>query len=104
MNLTPQQITSLSLNLLISEEAKAKILTSWDSLSQEQQEAILRLLSLAEHMEQATIKKVLTTHPEFKSVYDRAVDTGIRGMTNQLEKQQEDEDLAMATKLLEETP
>ena len=94
MPLTNDQIAAIQLNLCMSDKVKTKLLRDWDTLTLKQQEAALRLIGIAKHMQNAVIAKVVEKRPEFEQEYAAAIEEGLQGVGAQREKDQEAADRA----------
>ena len=94
MPLTNDQITAIQMNLCIGDDIKTKLIRDWDTFSPKQQEAALRLVDIAKHMQKAVIAKVVEKNPEFEQQYDVAIEQGLQGISKQREQDQETADAA----------
>ncbi len=70
-------IDILDVSVLVSQESKQKILGKLDSLSEDQLDALLVLLSDAEETQERLIKKVLEVHPDFLDFLEKYTDKEI---------------------------
>ena len=90
----------LAKSVLVQEASKQKILNKLETLSIEQIDALLALLTDAEEKQQALLKSVLEVHPDFLDVLENYTAKEIEKARIEAELKSDKEDANQEDKLL----